>query len=194
MKPMSLGGKLILAFVLPLGLAYYLLVLPQVRATASLLGELDARQDRNQQIKSGKQKEAYQQQAADLRTKTLALLPATDEQYDLSVQVEALAKAHDLAIGSLTINAAVPTDLQKTTTPTDTGDGSSAPAQSLTSSLLKVTVTTAVTGSYENVQEFIGGITALGRFMQIDQAIVSVTADKTVNLQVTAFAYYLPKK
>jgi Tfp pilus assembly protein PilO len=192
MKPLSLPLKILVAFILPFAAGYYYLVLPQIKAVGEGLSAVDSLQQSGVATLSVKQRDAFKAQIDTVRARTQKLLPATDEQYDLSVQVESLAKSKGMTLTALTISSAVPTTLPKTT-PAKDADTAAAPVVS-TSSLLKVTVAVGVSGSYEAVQSFIAGLTMLDRFMQVDQATFTVTpASGQIGAQVTAFGYYLPK-
>ncbi len=184
-QALTLTSKILLAFSLPLALAYFFLVIPQIKATSQALADVDSlRQSGGITGGSQKQRTDYLTQLSEVRTNALTLIPTTDNQYDLSVQVEALAKEKKLTISGLTVSAVVPTNLQSTT-----------PVEGTTTAgagLLKVTVTVSVTGTYANIQSFVASLPALDRFIQIDQITITSGTDGLTNAQLTAFAYYLP--
>lgn len=195
MKDLTLSSKILLAFTIPLGLIYYFLVIPQVRATSQALSDVDSLRQSTSAEASAKQREEFKQKLAEMQTDAAKLMPATDEQYDLSVQVEALAKSKNLTINGLNVNAAQPTGLPKTTTsdvPTSQADQTIRAADVASTSALKVTVTVSVTGGYNDIEHFVAGLPALDRFVQIDQISVSIASATQLTAQVTAFAYYLP--
>lgn len=104
-----------------------------------------------------------------------ALLPSSDQQYDLAVQIEALTRSLGLPLSSLSMSSAG-TALA--------GSGAST-----------VTVTLTTKGQYATLRQLIVGITRLERFTQITQTTFTVgTADASgvVNLQIVAQAYYIP--
>jgi Tfp pilus assembly protein PilO len=197
MKNMSLTSKVLLSFTIPLVLAYVFLVLPQIRATAQGLADVDALRDAvSPASTSSKQKDDVKAKINSVRTEASKLLPATDEQYDLSVQVENLAKDNKLTITALSLNAAQPTNLPKTTptsdVPTSEGPSTTTVADVPASAALKVTVIVGVQGTYTDVQHFIAELPALDRFVQIDQFVLSTGGNGAISAQITAFAYYLP--
>lgn len=114
------------------------------------------------------------------------LLPSSDNQYDLSVQIEGLATVSGATISSLAITP----DAAK-----------SVKALGVTANRFVVTV--GIAGSYQQVQRFVDGLTTLERFVGIDQVYVSaasateaqkpsVTSNQSVTSQITAYAYYQP--
>jgi hypothetical protein len=100
MKTMSLTAKIILAFTLPLAVVYYFLVIPQISATSQALADIEVLRGGSSLATTAKQKETFKANITALRAEAKQLLPATDQQYDLSVQVENLAKANSLTITS----------------------------------------------------------------------------------------------
>lgn len=197
MKNLSLASKVLLAFTIPLGLVYYFLVIPQIRATAQGLVDVDALRQTSTSASSTKQRDDFKQKVAAVQTQANLLLPPTDQQYDLSVQVESLAKSKNLTISGLSVNAAQPTNLQKTTPAANdtTSEGPStitAADAPLSTAAVKVTVSVGVTGTYANIEQFIAGLPALDRFVQIDQVTITNQAAGQLGAQLTAFAYYLP--
>lgn len=188
MKALSLTNKILLAFALSLAVAYYFLVLPQVRATAQALGELDMLRDTVTVSGTAKQRETFRAEAQALQEQVTALLPASDEQYDLAVQVEDLAKATNLSVTGLTVNAVQGTGQPKTAPSKEETAAGATP----TSGPLKVTTTVTVSGTYADIIRFTEGLTNLERFMQIDQVAFTQAVDEPLSAQVTAFAYYQP--
>lgn len=186
MKRLSLTAGVLLAFTVPLVLTSQFLVLPQVQATSEALAQVDALQNSNGQLSPSKQKTAYQQQLEATKKQALTLLPSEDEPYALSVQVEALAKGIGVTLTALTVSSGAGNTLPKTT-PAD--GAAAAPAASTAQ---KVTISTSVSGSYKLIQDFIAGLTALDRYIQIDQATLALVATDQLTATIVAYAYYLP--
>jgi Tfp pilus assembly protein PilO len=194
MKGLRTTAKIFLVFTIVFAAAYQFLVLPQVKATSVALGELEDLRMQQSAGLSAKQRTELLQEAQVTREEALRLMPATDEQYDLSVQVEALAQESGVSITTLALHAAAPTTLNPTTPPAE-GEGPTAatsPAQPA-SGVLKVLVSVSVTGSYTNVQTFVSELPSIGRFLQIDQLVLNVK-DGQVAAQVVANAFYMPLK
>ena len=104
-----------------------------------------------------------------LQQQVSILLPKSDAQYDLSVQVEALSKSLGVSLTSLSLTKDEPKSGQK-----------------------KVVITLGASGSYLAVQQFIQALTSLDRFVQVDQFSITNGTVGNVVLQLSAFAYYQP--
>lgn len=195
MTPLNRTNKVLLAFSLPFSALYLFLVIPQVSALTTSLRTLDADRDA---IGTGKgtQQAVLKQKLADLTSTANALLPASDSQADISVQVEALAKNVGVAITGFNTSVAVST-LPKTTAPASDVPGTASAAATPAPAAApagpnKVSIIVAVNGTYQNVENFIAGLTTLDRFIQIDQVSLTATAAGTLTAQITAYAYYQP--
>ena len=111
------------------------------------------------------------------------LLPATDNQYDLAVQIDALSKSLAVPLTSLSLNA-------------DSATG----APSGVANTRRVVVTISLMADYTHVQAFIDGLTSLGRYMQVNQVSLSSTTGSggstslsgNLATQITAYAFFLP--
>lgn len=132
-----------------------------------------------------------------------ALLPANDNQYDLSVQIEALSKQVGLTLSNLVVTSTPPPAVAPKTTATKVADPT-------TGVLRTVSVNVSGKGTYLQVQSFLKQLTALDRFIQLNQvslasaassdtskttdtaSTTSVTSSDQVILQVSGVAYYLP--
>ncbi|MEZ0286979.1 MAG: type 4a pilus biogenesis protein PilO [Candidatus Paceibacterota bacterium] len=199
MRSMTLSSKMLLCFVLPLAVGYHFLALPQMKKTAEARASVKELRQSTAAVSSAKQREEYRAKAVQVQEKALGLMPVSDDQYDLSVQVEALAKANNLTIGGLTINAAAATVLPKTTPPKDdvptTTTAAATPvatAAPSSSGPLKVQVTASVVGGYADTKKFVTGLTTLERFVQVDQVSITAAADGRLTTSIVASAYYLP--
>ncbi|MCC2631993.1 MAG: hypothetical protein K0S20_692 [Patescibacteria group bacterium] len=179
---------------------FYVFILPQV----STLGKLQAERDAASTSSSYSAQSISRQKADYEKLKTAKetvayLLPSGDNQYDLSVQVDALSKQVGVGLASFSVSL----DTKPATAQTTSGAVASTAAA--TSSLKKVTMNIGVTGSYDQVKSFVKGLSTLERFIQIDQVLFSLAAKPTGTLdqasltsgdqvsgQITAVAFYLP--
>jgi hypothetical protein len=177
----------------------WLLVIPQFKEMGVTFGALDKMQQPTTVTKTkSATRSAQEQQILDLKTQAQTLLPSSDQQYDLSVQIEALSRSVGVSLTGLSLNAsqsALPTtapaqddSISTKATPTPTA---AAATPKPASAGKKVTATITVTGSYANIERFIIGLTSLGRYISIDQTSVTNAANGAVTAQVTAFGYYL---
>lgn len=170
---------------------YWVLILPQFRELAGTEKELEQFATGTTSLSQGSTaaQQKRKQTIADLQAQTNLLLPVTDQQYDLSVQIEAAARNAGVSITSLTVNT-VELDIPKTSA----ADGSSTAAPAATA-FKKLTFSMSAAGSYGTVKQWIQNLTSMDRFVQLDQVSVTSTVptDDQVSGQVTGFAYYLPK-
>jgi Tfp pilus assembly protein PilO len=197
MKELSLVSKILLAFILPLAIGFYFLILPQMKETAQLNSDITALRDSTTAVATAKEREEFKRQVEAVREAAMALMPASSEQYDISLQVEDLAKSKGLTITTLSVNAAQATTIPKTTAPKDdvssSGVVETAQAAPVAPSSLKVTITLGVTGTYDQVKDLVSELPTLDRFIQIDQVQIGRSAGSDIlATQVTAIAYYLP--
>jgi Tfp pilus assembly protein PilO len=197
-RALSTTNKGLLAFTLPFAVVLWALVVPEVHRTAVLTSTVDALRQTTTSQGSAKQKETYKAKVTETRTKANLLLPSTDEQYDLSVQVEALARSSGVTLTGLAVSAAAATSTLPKTTPAKddvvTSSPTPAPKEAAPAAVvpLKVTVNLAITGSYAQVQEVVKGLTRLDRLTQIDQLSVTSGTGGSVSASITAISYYLP--
>jgi Tfp pilus assembly protein PilO len=190
MKELGASTKLFLVFIVTFAVTYYFLALPQVRAAGQVLGKLE--QMRNQHLVAftpSAQQAQLKERAEVVKSQALSLLPKTDEQYDLSVQVEWLAKEVTVTLSSLSVNASNSGILQ----PTSPAKGEAVAVPAAEGSAQKVQIGIGVGGSYENVQRFVRGLTTLGRYVQVEQLVVNVNEGQLA-AQISAAAFYLPSK
>lgn len=173
----------VLAITFSLGVWFF--VLPVLRTIHDTLGEMDAKN----QVKAAPRAQ-QKQNALDLEQRELVmkLVPAEDEQYDIRIQIEALARTAgvtlsivDVGSGS-TVPAGPPTSQAQ------------AEAQGSTPSLKTIPLNITATGSYMAAQQFVVGLTRLERFIQVDEVNMtsSSNAGDKVSAQIKATTYYLP--
>ena len=125
---------------------------------------------------------SYQQQADLVNT----LLPAESQLYDLSVQVEALAKSGSISLTNLTLNPAADG------LPQTTSSQATAGAIPLPAGVVKAALGLGVHGSYTSAQAFLEGLTRLNRYIQIENVTIAKADTANVDMQITASTYYLP--
>ena len=165
---------------------YWFLILPQFKELAVAQHDLEQTIPSSTALKNqSTSADKRRADIAELKTKAQLLLPATDKQYDLSIQLEAAAKSSGVTLTGLALN---PAELQipKTSEAQEADAAASAGPKKLTLSL-------SATGSYAAIQQWVNSLTSLDRFIQLDQ--ITLNADKTgtaLTAQVTGFAYYLP--
>lgn len=169
---------------------YWVFVIPEFRDLAGQQQQLEQLLGSTNTItkqSSTSAQEARKKTLAELTTQVQSLLPLTDAQYDLSVQLEAAAKSTGLAITALTVNAP---DLGIPLTT------AGAAAAANTTNVPRVTFTMGVSGNYGQVRHWITNLVSFDRFVQLDQVAVTSKATNDnpdqVIAQVTGFAYYLP--
>jgi Tfp pilus assembly protein PilO len=177
MKPLSSFAAVLSTFVLVLAGGAWFFVLPgftayeKDRFTIAHFGEDSA----------GNTVDNTARQALidSVTAQASELLPPENNEYDLSVQIEALCKANGVTITALSVTP-------QASAPDATG-------------LPSVTVSLGIQGQYAAVQNTVTGLTTLSRLVNINQVVVNnETAGKNVTLpagtisaQVGASAYYL---
>jgi len=164
---------------------YWFLVLPQVAEWGSAQKRADAALAAKAAIK----KADSTADVAALRRQVDTLVPLGDRQYDLSVQMTALAAAAGVNLTSLVFTPSI------AATGTPTAASAAAPAGS-PFPVLKVSL--SATGSYDALQGFVTGLTKLDRFVTVNQASIGVGSAQagqagTMSVQIDANAYYLPE-
>jgi len=163
---------------------YWFLVLPQFRQLGTVLSTADQGVTKTTLIVSQQEKTERQAKIDELQSQAETLLPTSDKQYDLSVQLEASAKDNGVTITDLSLSAAS-SGLQQTAA----GQAAAASANGLT----KVTIAMTVSGTYEAVQKWVIAMNSLDRLIQIDQlTITSSGGEGKTTAQVNAAAYYVP--
>jgi len=125
------------------------------------------------------------------------LLPPSDNQYDLSVQLEGLSKNLGIPWQGLSLTGVDNTVSANSTPTTSLSKGSAAgvgPLDSKTAaaSLKKVTIALNVTVNYNDLQRLLVGLVSINRMIQIDQLTVNSGGSDQLSVQISAFAYYLP--
>ena len=160
---------------------YWFLLMPQVRLLAALQESLDAS---NGSTTSSTQKKTEETRINTLKAKANQLLPVNDNEFDLSVQVEALAKKTGLSLTSFKL-----ADNSASTIPQTSTAG--AAVTGLSADVKKITINVSVAGSYKAIQQFVTGFTSLERIIQIDQVTITSDTSKNLTAQIVGFAYYL---
>ena len=185
----------LLVFTLTFCSVFWFFVLPEVRQVGQYRAEIEAGTE-NVNLKAISKKPATE---VELANRVLALLPTSDNQYDLAVQVDALSKSLKIPLASFTMSAAAASKAAVVTEEAETKSVGAAttplPGASEGVSLSKVSLSLSfIVSNYQDVQRFIQGLTGLGRFIQIDQLTVSSagTAIDQITVQIIGFAYYLP--
>jgi Tfp pilus assembly protein PilO len=167
-------------------LGFFVLIAPELTPIGQDLARLNQYTLTSGSLKVKKDASAltkYQSQS-DLAN---ALLPAENQLYDLSVQIEALAKTKSVGLTGLTLNPAVATGTTQTTSSQAASGTTPLPA-----GVQKASIVTSVTGEYAQVQGFVEGLTSLKRYIQIQDITVSKGVSGKVIAQITASTYYLP--
>jgi Tfp pilus assembly protein PilO len=163
---------------------YWFMVLPQFRDLATQQKQLEQLLGSTSSVskQTTTAQQARKQALIDLAAQSQKLLPLSDQQYDLSVQLESAAKAAGVNIISLVVNAPE-LGIPKTTVADSTGSTSP-----------RVTFTIAGTGSYGAVASWVTSLVGLERFIQLDQVTIGAKSpdQDSVTGTVTGFAYYLP--
>jgi Tfp pilus assembly protein PilO len=164
---------------------FFLLLAPQLEPIGHNLARLNyyGTQKINLTNKDAKDTQDAFSKESDLVN---SLLPAENQLYDLSVQIEALAKSKPVTLTGLNLNPAQ-SDIPQTSS-TDAKQQSIP----LPANLLKATVTVTATGSYAALQDFIVGLTRLKRYLQIQDLTLNTGGSDQVSVQITAVTFYLP--
>ncbi|MBU6389395.1 hypothetical protein KGQ71_02660 [Patescibacteria group bacterium] len=161
---------------------FWVIILPELQSLVMAQNTLT--QVENQPVVSTVAKVTRdQQKTADavkaVQSEAETLLPASDNQYDLSVQLDSLSKNLGIPLTGLSITGG-------------TGLIASSSATSGTAaSLQKLTLTLSFTTSYDNLKKFLTGLTSIDRYIQINQITVTSSGGGQVSCQVSAFAYYM---
>lgn len=178
-------------FALLFALGFFLLLGPQIKPIGERLARLSLynADPASLTTQKKKQEEVLAKQEEQAR-RVAALLPAENQLYDLSVQIDALAKSILVSLNGLTLNAAV-ADTKKTTSTQAVGE--SGPVL-LPANGQKSTVNITVSGSYQQVQDFVKELTQLNRYIDIQDLAITAAADsegETIGL-ITAVTYNIP--
>jgi len=177
MKRFAPQVLLVSIFSILVGLGMIFLVNPQLRIIANAQQEIVHLASQPVDTRVPKAPEATEATKQEYQ-QVMDLLPLTDSQYDLAVQIEALTRSAGLPLQSLSMNAAQANDPNAVTV-----NGLQVLSASLTTK-----------GSYPVIEKLVAGLTTLERFTQINQ--VSLTNGPQDGDQVSALitvqAYYLP--
>lgn len=129
---------------------------------------------------------------AEVRPLALGLLPATNLQYDLVVQIEGLGRALSLPLTSLSVTGATAiaaAGAPKSTESTATTEGPSS-----------IALTVGATGTYAQAVSLVQALPTISRSLLINQVVISnaaATKDASsttglVSVSISANAYYQP--
>ncbi len=176
-------------FSLLFAVGFFLLLAPQIKPIGERLARLSLYNADPASLGLQKKKQDNVQTQQEEQTKqVVALLPAENQLYDLSVQIDALAKSIPVALNGLTLNAAVGDTKKTSSTQAATETGPAIlPAQGQ-----KSTVNITVSGSYQQVQDFVRQLTQLNRYIDIqDLSITAAEGGVTTGL-ITAATYNIP--
>lgn len=184
------GIVVLSTFALVFGAGFFLLLGPQIKPLARELARVQVYLTEPALIQQSE--EAQLETLAARIDEVEALLPYESDLYDLSIQVEALARQENVTITGLALSPASETG-SATTSAQAQGEETAAvaPAGGVKTSTLGV----SVRGSYEDTQDFIAGLTRLSRFVQIQDLTVTGSAQEsgsTLTTQINAAVYNLP--
>lgn len=173
MKNLSPFAVTIVAATLTFLMGFWLLAMPSVKEFGQSQADLEATREAIAPVV--KQKEAADK-LAESQALSEALLPREGDQYDLSVQIEALSKQLNVPLEAM--NVTQPDAAAKS--------GAAAGPQ-------KLAINVSVKAPYDKVQEFVSGLLSMSRFVQIDQVALASDPenDQSLNAQITAYAFYL---
>jgi hypothetical protein len=178
---------------------FWSLVLPEARSWAVSRQKIDAL-TKVASVEGTPQPHIEPSSSDQARSQTvLALLPATDRQFDLAVEIEALASSSNVSLTALSVTPQVIVGTP-TTTAAATAATAAAPSEA---GVYKLALSIQVGGSYEDVQTFTKNLTRLDRFITISQVnmsapantsgvVGSVASGKVVAAQLTGQAYFMP--
>lgn len=164
---------------------FWYAIMPQLKNLGELYSEQEVLQEDPIVTALSIRRKVTENNLTETKKQAELLLPAEDNQYDLSVQIEGLAKRLGLPLTGLILTQTESTQGQAQTT------GGPPPVASIAAD--KITITIGVSGEYATVQQFVSSLPTLERFIQIDQVTLSKAGeDAATSAQITAFAYYLP--
>ena len=169
---------------------FWVLVLPRMKEVTGERQQLDRQVSQvGSSAQSAKAPASLLAQKQETERLAMVLLPTVDNQYDLSIQIEALAKGLGLSLTSLAITPA-DSGTASGGTPTTTAAGTSAAQKS--DPLKKLAVTVTVPGTYTDIQRFVTALGTIDRFLAVNQVTVTPTGTgNQVVGQITASAYYM---
>jgi hypothetical protein len=167
-------------FCLIFGLGMIFLVNPQlsqITASQQKINDLSASISASRTVTAPKPSDAVVAKYQEVTD----LLPMSDQEYDLAVQVEALTKSLGLPLSSLNMSLGQ--------AGTATSAGAAVPA-----SLSGVNIAMTTKGSYPAVEQLVSGLSTLNRYIQVSQVLVNtLVGDSTqVTAQIVAVAYFMP--
>lgn len=159
-----------LVFVVLFLLGYWILLVPKLDALAHQTAILEAQKQVSTDSSSSSTKMSAQAQA-NANTILLAteLIPSESRIYDLTVQLEAMARNSGTTLTNLNVSsAATSTTSQKTTSSTATQAATAAdPILSATTGLTQVTINLSASGSYTALKGLVDSVTKLKRYIVI---------------------------
>ena len=185
LRPFSL---VILTFALVFTVGFFGLVYPRLTTFGQTLAALDAATKAAENVRPTPKpvvnKTALEAEAAQVD----ALLPDKNELYDLSIQVEALAKSVPITINTITLT---PVTTTKGTATTSTQAQAGNAALTPPNGAQKLSISLGVTGSYVQIEKFVSGLTVLGRYVEVSNvAYTKGSADTNMTAQISAAAFY----
>jgi Tfp pilus assembly protein PilO len=208
MPKISVSVILISIFSLTVGTGIYFLVLPQIKELSDLHTQTVSLNQQSNANNISSISPALQAQENNL----LQLLPTDSNQYDLTIQIEALSAQQNIQLTALSVGTTAGT-VPASSGAASTGSGGAGTALAVSNIPFSMNFTT----NYQNVQQYIQGLLSLGRFLHVQQVLLTkasanpnngasnntsvvtptatptpVTSDNaTLNVQIVGVAYYM---
>lgn len=191
MKKIAPAVVVIFVFCVVFAGGFFGLVYPSIKPIGKKLAKLSAysQQSAKATVPSSRTAEIEaQRQLLELeKGKISKLLPDESNVYDLSIQIEALAKSTGVTITSVSLLPAAETSVAKTKSTTATATVQAPPPGTATSS-----ISVGLAGNYDALRSFLDGITQLERYIEVVDVSFS-TGTSGVSMVLSAVAYSIQK-
>ncbi len=188
MKKIAPAVVVIFVFCVVFAGGFFGLVYPSIKPIGRKLSKLAAYSQQSTKAVAPSSRsaelEAQRQQLELEKDKISKLLPDESNVYDLSIQIEALAKSTGVTMTSVSLLPAAETTVAKTKSTTAIATVQAPPAGTATS-----TIAVSLSGSYDALRSFLDGITQLERYIEVvDVSFASGTSGVSMTLSAVAFS------
>lgn len=162
---------------------HWFLVLPKFRELGTALNQLNIQEEHLSAGPDADERAERLLAVTELSDTVRSLVPPTDQQSDVSVQIEAAANQSGASLMSLVLNTGT-LNIPNTSTATEGVQG-----------VEKLAITATVSGSYEQIRGFVDTLTSLERLILIDQLSVSASEEggSQLTAEILANAFYAPE-
>ena len=194
---------LIFVFVLLFLMGYWLLVVPQFEQLAHQLALLSSAEAPSLKVQTDQTKSAQKTANAATVSQVKSLLPSESQIYELTVQLESLAKAQGVLLTNLSVSPEAAVGAATTSAAATAASGAAA---QVATAAQKTTISINASGQYSLMKQFVSSLTQMQRYITIQSItmtggsaplgtgavpplpVAGVQTDQ-INLQIVALAY-----